>query len=255
MPLGVTQAPAEPMSPLVSLFRNLYQRRFNIDGWTSEQRRLMKLAYYAKVTLIDHYIGEIMKALKERGFLDNTWILYTSDHGDFLAERCMIQKMMFFEEDLDIPLIIRPPGGTKAWTSAAACDQLDVAATIMDIAGAAPLKRTDGRSLVPNVTGGREGKAANQGKEFLFSEVMGFSMVRNDRYKMSVNAATLEPVDLYDGFGDPKELNNLVADPALAKVRNNLLEQIRARLVSVRDEQKLAVYQGMMQRERNTNWP
>jgi len=257
MPLGVTQPPRDPLSPLVTLFRNLYQQRFNIDGWTIEQRRLMKLAYYAKVNLIDHYIGEIMQALKERGFLDNTWIIYTSDHGDFLAERCMIQKMMFFEEALAIPCIIRPPGGVKGWISEAMCDQLDITATLMHISGAQPLKRTDGRSMLPIVQAGRDAKDAHRGKETLFSEVMGFSMIRDERYKMSVNAADLTPVDLYDMTGDPKELDNLVNDPALGKVRHDLLEQLRVKLVSLRDEEKFKVYHDQTQREARvpSNWP
>lgn len=257
MPLGVTQAPREPMSPLVGTFRNLYLQRFNIDGWTTEQRRRMKLAYYAKVTLIDHYIGEIMRALKERGLLDNTWVIYTSDHGDFLAERCMIQKMMFFDEALAIPCIIRPPGGVKGWISDAMCDQLDVAATLVDIAAAPPLAKTDGRSLAPNVRAGRDERAAHTGKDYLFSEVMGFSMVRDERYKMSVSAADMTPVELYDMLGDPRELDNLVNDPMLEKVRQRLLEQLRTRLLSVRDEQKFKVYQSQSELRGRTpsNWP
>jgi len=254
MPLGVIQPPREPIAPLPALFRGIYQQRLNIDTWTLEQRRLMKLAYYAKVNIIDHYIGEIMKALKERGFLDNTWIIYTSDHGDYLGERGLIQKMVFFDEALMIPCIIRPPGGTKGWTSDALCDQLDVAVTMMDIAGAKPLAKTDGQSLVPVVRGGRDAQGAHKGKDVLISEVMGFSMIRDSRYKLSVNATDFTPVDLYDMVGDPKEMENLVNDPMLDRVKKDLVEKLRNKIIPVRDEKKFKIYQDMPQRPA-PNWP
>jgi arylsulfatase A-like enzyme len=248
MPLGITQPPTEPFSPLVALFRSGYQSRFNIDGWTDEQRRLMKLAYYAKVTLIDHYIGEIVKALKARGLLDNTWIIHTSDHGDFLGERCLIQKMMFFDEALNIPCIIRPPDGVKGWKSNALTDQLDIVTTLLDIAGAKPLSNSQGRSLLPIVKSGLTARDAHKGKEALFSEVLGFSTIRTERYKMSFNAATLEPADLYDMVNDPKELRNLANDPAMEKVRRELQEQLKSRLLSRRDEEKFKFYQSQPSR-------
>jgi choline-sulfatase len=241
LPLGITDPPRDPVSPLVGFFRDTYQTRFNMTGWTDEQRRLMKLAYYAKVTLIDHYVGEIMKVLKERGMLENTWVIYTSDHGEFLGERCMIQKMMFFDEALMIPCIVRPPGGARAARSAAMCDQLDIAATICDIAGASPVKDSAGRSLLPNMH-----SPSAKGKDAVFSEVLGYSMVRTDRFKMSVDAGTGEPVDLFDMADDPREQKNIVHEPALKSTVEDLKHIIDGRLLGRMSRERFAAFRAQM---------
>jgi len=185
---------------------------------TDIHSQIIKTYYYAKVTLIDECVGRVLKALEERGWLDNTWIVYTSDHGEMLGDHRLNHKMAFYEGALNIPCIIRPPGGIKGWRSAALTDQLDVAASLLDIASARPLEGSDGRSLIPQVKASLDDPAAQQGKEVIFSEIMGYSMVRDERYK---------------------------EDPSLEKVRNDLLEKHLNRLLSHLDEEKLKVYEDM----------
>ena len=245
MPLGVKNPPKDPVAPLVGFFRGTYQARFNMSGWTDEQRRLMKLAYYAKVTLIDHYIGEVMRALKDRGMLDNTWVIYTSDHGDFLGERCMIQKMMFFDEALMIPCIVRPPGGMSGRKSDVLCDQLDLVATMFEIAGALPLVNCPGRSLLPDVK-----SPSGKGKDAVFSEVLGVSMIRTDRFKMSVDAGTAEPLDLFDMVNDPKEQGNLVNEPSMKSTIDELRHALETRLLNRVNREKFEAFRSQTTRFR-----
>jgi arylsulfatase A-like enzyme len=103
-----------------------------------------------------------------------------------------------------------------------------------------PLTVGGGRSLVPQVLAGPAAEEAQIGKEAVFSEVFGVSMVRTERYKMSVDARARQPVDLYDMSEDPNELRNRVDDPALARVRQELLEEYLSRLLSSIDETKLS---------------
>jgi len=175
--------------------------------------------------------------------MDNTWILYTSDHGDNLGDHRLTEKMVFYESALNIPCLIRPPGGMKGWQSRALTDLIDIAVTLVDIAGARPLEGSDGRSLVPQVIAGPDAPGAQEGKEAVLSEIAGYSMVRNERYKMAVDSKTRQPVELYDMVEDPNELRNLVNDSSLQKVRSELLNEHLSRLLSHLDEGKLKVWE------------
>ncbi|MDP2919261.1 MAG: sulfatase-like hydrolase/transferase [Dehalococcoidia bacterium] len=242
LPLGIIDPPGEPMSPLVSFFVNAYQSRTGIQNWTVEQRRLLKQGYYGKVTLIDYWVGEIMKALEQRHLLDNTWVIYTSDHGDMLGERCLLQKMVFFEEAQLIPCIIRPPDGVTGWESNALTDQLDIIATLLDIAGASSSIKPNGRSLIPQINAGPKNPGAHKGKEAIITEVFGFSAVRTERYKMSIDAKSLQPVELYDLQEDPEERKNRVNDPSKAAVKKELSERYIQKLIDCRNEQLFLNY-------------
>jgi choline-sulfatase len=247
LPLGITDPPKEPMSPLVSYFVNAYQNRTGIQNWTTEQRKLFKQGYYGKLTLIDYWIGEIMKALKQRNLLDNTWIIYTSDHGDMLAERCLLQKMVFFEEAQRIPCIIRPPSGIKGWKSNALTDQLDIVATLLEIAGASPPAKPHGTSLIRQIKAGPANPEGQKGKDAIFTEVFGFSAVRTDRYKMSIEAKSLRPVELFDLQEDPKEQINRVNDSSMAPVKKELFDRYMQKLIDCRDE---ALFQNYLANDR-----
>ena len=239
MPVDMMEWPSKPIPPYVD-----YVLKWSaIDGMTREQKQVMMTYYYGKVTLIDDGIGLIMKALEERGMLDNTWIIYTSDHGEMLGDHFMSHKIVFYESALKIPCIIRPPEGVKGFESKALSDQLDVAATILDIGGAEPLEQSDGRSLVQNVKAAPDTPDVHKGKEVVFSEVYGYSMVLTERYKMAINSSTHQPVELYDMTDDPDELRNLVEEPSLEKIRQELQEQYLDRLLSHFDKEKYATFQ------------
>ena len=175
--------------------------------------------------------------------LDNTWIIYTSDHGEMLGDHFMSHKIVFYESALKIPCIIRPPGGGEGRMSNALSDQLDIAATILDIGSAETLAESDGRSLLQNVEADPNAADAHKGKDAVFSEVNLNSMVLTDRYKMAVNSLTREPLELYDMADDPDELDNRVRDPGLKAVRDELTEGHLNHLLSHMDEDRLKVFQ------------
>lgn len=221
MPLGNMDWPEGPRPPYV----DLVLAWSNLKGMTPEQKQTIRTFYYGKVTLIDEYIGRIYEALEKRGMLENTWIIYNSDHGEMLGDHMMSHKINFYEEALNIPLIFRPPGGTKSWNSEALTDHLDIAATLTEIAGAKPLRNSDSQSLLAKVMDGEEAASAQKGKEVIFSEVYGYTMVRNDRYKLVVQSKSLRAVEMYDLLEDPGELKNIVNDPKLDSVRSDLIEK------------------------------
>jgi len=239
MHVGIMNKPTWPVSPQLD-----YVLRWSaLDGMTREQKQLMATFYYAKVTLIDHAIGMLLQALEEKGLLDNTWILYTSDHGEMLGDHFMSHKIVFYEAALKIPCIVRPPAGSRKWKSAALTDQIDIAATMLEIAGARPFERSDGVSLLSKVQAGPDAPNVDSHKEAVFSEVNLYSMVLTDRYKMTVHSLTREPLELYDMVNDPNEVDNLVIDRAYKGVREELTERYINALLSRTDQEKLKAFQ------------
>jgi len=115
MPIGTLQLPGKPY-PFYTKFVIKWS---NLGEMTPEQMQLMRTFYYAKITMIDERIGDIIRALEEKGMLDNTWIIYSTDHGENLGDHRLNQKVVFFESAVHIPLIIRPPGGIEGWQSSA----------------------------------------------------------------------------------------------------------------------------------------
>lgn len=220
MPVAIMDRPKRPRPTNVTFVL----KWSGLDGMTPEQNQLMRAFYYGKISLIDHYIGQIVEALKEKGLLDNTWIIYSSDHGEMLGDHYMNHKIVFYEGALRIPLIIRPPRGIPPLKCKGLTDHIDITTTLLDIAGAKPLKDNWSRSLKTQVLEGPEGKNAQKGKDVVFSEVFKFSMVRNERYKLVVKAKSQKPVEFYDLKTDPNEINNLVNDPSISDIKQELLD-------------------------------
>ena len=236
MPLPIMDAPAGPAPPLVESQTRLGR---GLTSMGKARAQVLRANYYGKVTLIDDGIGQVIAALGAKGLMDDTWIIYTSDHGELLGDHRLEGKSVFYEGALNVPCLVRPPRRVQGWHTKAQVDHLDIAATLIDIAGAEPLADSPGRSLVPRVTAGPRALDAQEGRAAVFSELAGYSMVRGDRYKMAIDAASRDVVELYDLARDPRELRNLADDPGLAQVREELLTEQLAPLLSEMDTEKL----------------
>ena len=226
MPLSITARQKGPVAPLVELM--LAGSAAQLDGMSAAENRVMKTYYYAKVSLIDDGIGLVLDALGERGDMDNTWIVYSADHGEMLGDHRLIAKKVFYEGAVKVPCVVRPPGGVEGWASNGLADHLDIAATLMDAAGAEAIEGSPGRSLLPLVDAGPNDPNAQHHRDAVLSEFAGrdpYSMVLADRYKMTVDTRTREPLDLYDMAEDPEELHNRIDDPAFAAAREALCEE------------------------------
>ena len=239
MPLPIMGPPTEPISPQI---KRMFARS-GLKDMTESQARTLKSHYYAKVAFDDHAIGMVIQSLEENGLLDNTWIVYTSDHGEMLGDHRFNQKSVFYEGALNIPLIVRPPGGTKPWTTNSLTDHFDICSTLLDAAGTPPLEVDRGLSLLKKIEGGPDAPDAQSGKRVIFSEVNLHSMARTERYKLTIDSLTREPLELYDLKHDPHELQNLVNEPTLSGVRDQFLTEYFDHLLANLNEPQLEVYQ------------
>ncbi|HSB10867.1 MAG TPA: sulfatase [Blastocatellia bacterium] len=174
---------------------------------------------------IEDGVGEILRVLKETGQLDNTVIVFTSDNGYFYGEHGLsFERRLAYEESIRMPLLVRYPNAIKEGTVR---DEfalnIDLAPTLLEMAGVPAPGTMQGRSLVPLL----EGKRPAWRKSFLieyysdkvFPRVlqMGYKAVRNGRWKY-IHYLELEGMDeLYDLKADPYELKNLIHQPRAGK--------------------------------------
>ncbi len=169
--------------------------------------------YYRSLGAVDDGIGDIYSILKQKGILDNTVIILAGDNGFFLGEHDLLDKRLMFEESIRIPLLIRYPAKIKGGTT---IEQLvlniDLAPTILDMAGISVPLHMQGKSWVPLF----EGNPAKWRKSFLYEYFVDLvpgipTMVgiRTDRWKL-IHYPNLNDIDeLYDLSQDPYEMNNL----------------------------------------------
>ena len=118
---------------------------FDIRG--EANLRAVRRAYSALVTYIDDKVGELICDLKQTGLYDNTVIVFTSDHGDMLGERAMVQKRCFYEWSARIPLLVRLPDASQSdWTGRCATpvSLIDLAPTFLELSG---LAQDDGKGI------------------------------------------------------------------------------------------------------------
>ncbi|MBZ9674774.1 choline-sulfatase [Mesorhizobium sp. ES1-1] len=195
---------------------------------TPDQVRRSRRGYFANISYVDDKLGELLDVLERTRMLDDTIILFCSDHGDMLGERGLWFKMSFFEGSARVPLMIAGQG-VSAGLIEAPVSNLDVTPTLCDLAGidiGAIAPWTDGQSLLPLVDGAprtapvlieyaAEGSAAP------------LVAIRDGKYKFV--HCELDPPLLFDLDADPLERDNLAGDPANTALVAAFMDQVRAR--------------------------
>jgi choline-sulfatase len=134
-----------------------YQRQMAWRGWqpggiSDENIRRARAVYYALTTYLDDQIGMLLAALDESGQRENTIIIYLSDHGEMLGEHGLWYKCNFYEQSAHVPLIVNGIGQAGQRVPAVTSN-VDVTATLLDLAGVESISPVDGDSLLPLVQG------------------------------------------------------------------------------------------------------
>jgi N-acetylglucosamine-6-sulfatase len=186
------------------------------------------------ILAIDEGVGEILKALKNTGQLDNTIIVFTSDNGYFYGEHGLsVERRLAYEESIRLPLLLRYPKVIKPGTKR---DEfalnIDLAPTLLSLARVSVPATVEGRSLVPLLKGERPVWRNSFLIEYYSDKVfprirqMGYKAVRNQRWKY-IHYLELEGMDeLYDLKMDPYEMKNLINDPAAKKALDEMKQEM-----------------------------
>jgi arylsulfatase A-like enzyme len=196
-----------------------FSRKALHDDWDENQWRRYTYAYYRMMEDVDQQVGQVLEALRQTGQEENTIIVFTSDHGEGLASHRWTGKMMYYQEEAAVPLIVSWKGITPAGRidREHLASALDVLPTICDYAGVKGPAVMRGKSLRPVIE-----KPKQAGHEYVVSEMAGGQersfMVRTKRYKYMVfpGAAGQKLEMLFDMQTDPGEMKNLAGQAVLA---------------------------------------
>jgi arylsulfatase A-like enzyme len=213
--------------------------RSNAPLLTDAKIHQLQLDYEGRIgslRAVDDHVKRLVHILRATGQLKNTLIVFVSDNGWLQGQhRIPGDKFLPYEESIRVPLILRGPGVPPHRTIHGQISNIDLAPTLVDIAGARPGRRMDGVSLVPTIRHPRlRPKRAIEIEALapLFEQRVPFNAwdrpyrgVRTDRYTYVVYKETGDE-EMYDRRKDPFELTNLAADPAYAGVKARLAAKL-----------------------------
>lgn len=208
-------------------------------GRVSEaETRTARQAYHGSVGFVDEQIGRILEALEKRGLLEETLILYTSDHGDMTGDHHLWRKSYAYEPSARVPMMIRWPkgmiGAKRGQVRMEPTELRDIPGTILAAGGAKLPVPIDGRSLVECV--GQDGKGWREWidleHDVCYDKANHWSALTNGREKYIYHARDGEEM-LFDLTADPHEMKNLAGDAAhsakLREWRGRMLRHLEPR--------------------------
>lgn len=211
------------------------------------QKQRLNNMYLAGIRLADDRLQELIKRLESLGELDNTLLIITSDHGEELLERGNIQHgKTLYEEQTHVPLIIRPPKGTRDRRVPDLVEVVDVAPTVLEYLDIPRPREMQGASLLPFI----RSSTTARGKSMVFSEVdfsSNLYTLRTKEWKIINNVrhrkSSLKEYELYHITSDPGETCELSEDSLELEVMRERLNRFR------RDLDRLAEALGANERK------
>jgi arylsulfatase A-like enzyme len=203
--------------------------------YSKEANRMRLIKYWAQIDLIDEQIGRLLKVLETTGQLNNTMIIFTSDHGDMAGDHGLLQKgCRFYEGLVRVPLIFYYPGKFKQnLQSDALVELIDIVPSLYELVGLPVGKELQGKSLLPILKGE---KPADHHKDFVRcefydgaqsrkSQMTSFAnMYRTQQYKL-ITYHGHEKGELFNLEKDPNEFHNLWDDPKYKDIRFELIKK------------------------------
>ena len=210
-------------------------RQQNIDGnkrdwngvdyteFTDSHKKKIRAHYAGLVKHIDHEVGAIIDTLREQGLLNNTVIIFSTDHADYLGDHNLIGKASFYESAWKIPLLARIPNGPAGQVCNDLVELRDVTATILASAGASIPAHMDSRPL-PGL-----GMVNDTPRDRIIGMLSDGWCNFDGEWKLA-KYATGETV-MFNIKNDPDEQHNLASDPAYADVYRRLDTELTLELM------------------------
>lgn len=240
LPAIKCEAERQDAHPILDAY---YKHRFCKVFAREDVRDTVIPAYMGLITQLDDQIGRLMDHLEATGQMDDTLIIFTSDHGDYLGDHWLGEKELFHEPSVKVPLIIVDPSkaadATRGTTSDALVEAIDLVPTFIDIAGGEIRKEIlEGHSLMPILHGKSksirefvisEYDYAFKGARLTLEQPIGdcrLVMIYDGRYKL-VHAEGFRPM-LYDLQIDPEEFVDLGENLQYSDIRKTLENQLNS---------------------------
>ena len=206
------------------------------EVFSDDPRSLEELVknHYVGVEDNDRNVGAVWQELQRQNIVNDTAVVLSSDHGFFLGEHHLYDKRLMYEPSIRVPMIVSFPGQVKAGTkSDEMVLNLDLAPTLLEIAGLPVPGDMQGKSMLPLAEGKTD---ASWRKDWLYEyyEYPGFENVRpcrgvrTDQYKLIHFFIEPQEFELYDLQADPDESNNLYGKPEYQQLTAHLKERLAA---------------------------
>lgn len=180
--------------------------------YTPEEHLAIRQNYSLMIENIDHWLGRYIDEIRKRGELDNTLIVFSSDHGEMLGDHTRWAKSVPYQQSIGVPLVIAGPGVKSGIASGALVSIIDLAATFLEYAGAPAPRDFDSRSLKALLEG-----RAKKHREYLRSGLSTWRLVWDGRYKLvrGFDPAGAKPGNdkVFQRSEGPDLLFDLEADP------------------------------------------
>lgn len=212
--------------------------KYKFPKMKDKDHRLIKAAYWAMCDLIDEQVGRILKCLKDTNQLDNTIVIFHSDHGEMLGDHGIYLKgPYFYEPAIKVPLIISWPKMIEPQKINALIELIDLPQTILDAVGILHHPGMQGKSFWPLLISQGNGDFHREDIYCEYYNAMPWhrnptaqsTMVRTDRYKIAVDHAN-NFGELYDLKEDPRETHNLWNNPKYIQLKVDMLLRLCNRM-------------------------
>lgn len=174
--------------------------------------------YFAKISTIDEKIGEIMKDLEAKGYLDNAIVVFTSDHGDMLGDHKLPYKWLMYDAAVKVPLIVWDTRKEQLSKNDDLISLIDIGPTILESVGIKVPEYLDGHSFLNKLYDAN----GEPHRKHVICEDNYLTMIRNKSYKLVNYTFQEDDGELYDLTNDPNELNNLFNDDNYKQIKQEL---------------------------------
>ncbi len=211
---------------------------------TEKEARDITALTYGMITMIDDAIGNVLKQLETLGLADDTIVIFTSDHGDYMGDHgLMLKLLLHYQGIIRVPFIWNDPQQPKnALTDQSLASSIDISATILERAGIQQFNGLQGRDLFSGEA--PEAVVIEEDSQRLmtgFDRPQRVRTIVTDRYRMSLREGE-DWSELYDLKSDPLEMRNLYEDAIHAETRSKLTDVMLRRMISLQDRAPLPAY-------------
>ena len=211
---------------------------------TDDEARAIIALTYGMITMIDDAIGRVLKQLSDLGLAEDTVVIFTTDHGDYMGDHgLMLKLLLHYQGIIRVPFIWHDPSQPQqAAVRAELGSSIDISATILARAGIQPFNGLQGRDLL--ATQPPEAVIIEEDSQRVmtgFDRAQRVRTVVTDRYRMSLRQGE-DWHELYDLQADPLEMHNLYDDPKGQPARSELSELMLRRMIELQDRAPLPAY-------------
>ena len=207
------------------------------DPKIPDEQHILKIlpSYYGMVKCIDDNVGRLLTQLESLKLLDNTIILFSSDHGDMLGEHRRKNKGVPFEGSAKIPFLIHYPNGIAPGSVVRkAANATDWMETILSLAGVQNRPITAGRDLIPLI----KNPNLNVWDDITFLRIGGWVAAFDSQYKLVLDTGKSTSPWLLDLKADPNESMNYINSPQHKKVVRHLAKKLQQYINDQNDPHK-----------------